>query len=239
MSDSAIINTAAQPVSGLRCLDLSAQRNARSMISCCSTACTLDEPDDRADMARRGIRLIFNPPVSAGVKFRYPVDEMSSVAALQVWCVPETGPGYARCAPDHVAGVKARPSGRPGSGVALTPARSGASWRGLRGRPCGVANAPCSLARSWRIGWMRTMVPSQTICTDPATMETSTSFPRQARPARYMVPAKDTCPLASTIRVTTIPVVTARGVRRPWRGTADVVSGLRRCTCSATSTSWC
>src|SRR5271166_2674804 len=37
------------------------QRNARSMISCCSTACTFDEPDDGADMARREMRLI---PVS-------------------------------------------------------------------------------------------------------------------------------------------------------------------------------
>ena len=31
------------------------------MISCCSTACTFDEPDDGADMARREMRLI---PVS-------------------------------------------------------------------------------------------------------------------------------------------------------------------------------
>ena len=36
---------------------------------------------------------------------------------------------------------------------------SGASWRGLRGRPCGVAYAPCSLVRSWRMGWVRTIVP--------------------------------------------------------------------------------
>src|SRR5262245_65747843 len=28
------------------------------MISCCSTACTFDEPDDGADIARREIRLI-------------------------------------------------------------------------------------------------------------------------------------------------------------------------------------
>ena len=27
------------------------------MISCCSTACTFDEPDDGADIARREIRL--------------------------------------------------------------------------------------------------------------------------------------------------------------------------------------
>ena len=40
---------------------LAAQRNASSMISCCSTACTFDEPDDGADMARREMRLM---PVS-------------------------------------------------------------------------------------------------------------------------------------------------------------------------------
>ena len=28
------------------------------MISCCSTACTFDEPDDGADIARREIRLM-------------------------------------------------------------------------------------------------------------------------------------------------------------------------------------
>ena len=28
------------------------------MISCCSTACTFDDPDDGADIARREIRLI-------------------------------------------------------------------------------------------------------------------------------------------------------------------------------------
>ena len=33
------------------------QANASSMISCCSTACTFDEPDDGADIARRDIRL--------------------------------------------------------------------------------------------------------------------------------------------------------------------------------------
>ena len=32
------------------------------MISCCSTACTFDEPDDGADIARREIRLM---PVSS------------------------------------------------------------------------------------------------------------------------------------------------------------------------------
>jgi len=64
----------------------------------------------------------------------------------------------------------------------------------------------------------------------------STSFRRQARPTRYMVPANDTHPLVSTIRVTTIPLVTARAVRRPRRSTAGVVSGLRRCTCEATNT---
>ena len=35
--------------------------NASSMISCCSTACTFDEPDEGADMARREMRLM---PVS-------------------------------------------------------------------------------------------------------------------------------------------------------------------------------
>jgi len=32
------------------------QANASSMISCCSTACTFDDPDDGADIARREIR---------------------------------------------------------------------------------------------------------------------------------------------------------------------------------------
>ena len=35
-----------------------AQPNAVSMISCCSTACTFDDPDDGADIARREMRLI-------------------------------------------------------------------------------------------------------------------------------------------------------------------------------------
>jgi len=61
------------------------------------------------------------------------------------------------------------------------------------------------------MGWVRTIVPAQDICTDPATIQTSTSFPRQARPARYMVPANDTCPPPSTMRVTTIPVLAAPG----------------------------
>ncbi len=32
------------------------QANASSMISCCSTACTFDDPDDGADIARREMR---------------------------------------------------------------------------------------------------------------------------------------------------------------------------------------
>ena len=38
--------------------------------------------------------------------------------------------------------------------------------------------------RSWRIACVRTMVPWHATCTDPATIETSTSFPRQGRPTR-------------------------------------------------------
>jgi len=68
-------------------------------------------------------------------------------------------------------------------GVALTLAPSGASW-GWRGRPFGVANAPCSLARSCRIGCVRTIWPSQASCTEPATIETSTLRRRHAFPTR-------------------------------------------------------
>ena len=55
---------------------------------------------------------------------------------------------------------------------------------GLRGRPLGVAKAPCSLARSWRMGWTRMTFPSQEICTEPATMATSTWRRPQLRPTR-------------------------------------------------------
>ena len=55
-------------------------------------------------------------------------------------------------------------TGRGGVEVFPVPVRLadplGASWRSLRGRPCGVAYAPCSLARSWRMAWVRTIVPA-------------------------------------------------------------------------------
>ena len=66
---------------------------------------------------------------------------------------------------------------------ALTPAPAGASCR-WRGRPFGVANAPCSLARSCRIGCTRTIWPSQESCTEPATMHTWALRPRQRLPTR-------------------------------------------------------
>lgn len=44
----------------------------------------------------------------------------------------------------------------------------------LLGLPPGLANAPCSLARSWRIGWVRTSLPSKLICTLSPTTDTST-----------------------------------------------------------------
>ena len=43
----------------------------------------------------------------------------------------------------------------------------------------------------------RITFPSQASCTDPATIATSMLRPRQARPARYIAPAKDTAPLLS------------------------------------------
>ncbi len=51
----------AKPITATEALRLGASRaqpNAVSMISCCSTACTFDDPDDGADMARREIRLM-------------------------------------------------------------------------------------------------------------------------------------------------------------------------------------
>lgn len=47
--------------------------------------------------------------------------------------------------------------------------------------PLGWANAPCSLARSCRIGCSRMILPSAASCTDPATMETWMRQPVQAR----------------------------------------------------------
>jgi hypothetical protein len=45
----------------------------------------------------------------------------------------------------------------------------------------------------------------------------------------------DSCPALSTTRVTVIPEVAWRAVRRPCTGCRGSVSGLRRWTCSATS----
>ena len=49
-----------------------------------------------------------------------------------------------------------------------------ATWT-LRGRPSGVAKAPCSLERSWRMAWTLMTLPLAEIWTEPATMATSTS----------------------------------------------------------------
>lgn len=59
----------------------------------------------------------------------------------------------------------------------------------------------------------------------------------QAFPARYIVPAKDTDPVLSAIRVTVSPVLGFRAVRRPCTGGLGSWSGLRRCTWEATNTS--
>ena len=89
----------------------------------------------------------------------------------------------------------------------------------LRDPACNPSRLLCTLLLTTTVlrslAHCHAMVPWWVICTDPATMQTSISFPRQARPARYMVPANDTCPLPSTMRVTTIPVLAARGLRRP------------------------
>jgi hypothetical protein len=85
-------------------------------------------------------------------------------------------------------GVKAWPVGRPRSGVALAPTPVGASWW-WRGRPFGVANAPCSLDRSCRIACIGTIRPSMLSCTASAMIATSTLRPRHgvSDPTRPMV----------------------------------------------------
>ena len=50
-----------------------------------------------------------------------------------------------------------------------------------RGRPWGLAKAPSSRERSWRIGWTRMTLPSLDSWTDPATMVTSMGW--RAHPA--------------------------------------------------------
>ncbi|MBA2559013.1 MAG: hypothetical protein H0V07_03850 [Propionibacteriales bacterium] len=52
----------------------------------------------------------------------------------------------------------------------------------------------------------------------PATMDTCRVFSRQAFPARYIVPANDTAPVPSAIRVTVGPLVALRAVRCPCLG---------------------
>jgi hypothetical protein len=51
------------------------------------------------------------------------------------------------------------------------------------GRPFGLAKAPSSRERSWRIGWIRMTLPSLDSCTDPATMVTSIEAFAHRRPA--------------------------------------------------------
>ncbi len=70
-----------------------------------------------------------------------------------------------------------------------------------------AAVAPCSLARSCRIGCTLTTVLPADSCTEPATIATCRLRPAQARPARYMVPANETAPVASAMRVTVGPDV--------------------------------
>lgn len=80
------------------------------------------------------------------------------------------------------------------------------------------------LAGSFRIGCTRTMVPLQASWTEDATIETCRVLPREAFPARYIVPAKETDPVLSAIRVTVIPLVAFRALRLPWRG-AELIPG--------------
>ena len=128
-------------------------------------------------------------------------------------------------------GVKARPVGRPRSGVALTPAPDGASW-GWRGRPFGVANAPCSLARSCRIGWTRTMRPSQEL--DRIGDNTDLDLPAAPTVTDPIVGAGERH----------VPEESHPRHDHPVGGSAGMslalpprLQGLRRWTCSATSTS--
>src|SRR5215468_1426386 len=101
-----------------------------------------------------------------------------------------------------------------------------------RGRPLGLAKAPSSLARSWRMGWTRMTWPSLDSCTEAATMETSMAVRAQRRPAAYGVPAKLTTPCLSASRVTVSPavaspVVTGQEAGRPWKlATADACCWL-------------
>ena len=74
-------------------------------------------------------------------------------------------------------------------------------------------------------------------CTEEATMATCNVLPAQARPARYIVPAKETDPLWSATRVTIGPAVGRRAPRLACTGGAEDPSGLRRCGWEATSTS--
>jgi hypothetical protein len=96
-----------------------------------------------------------------------------------------------------------------------------------RGRPLGLANAPSSRLRSCRIGCTRIILPSLDSCTDPATIETSTCWRAQRRPAAYGVPAKLTTPAASASRVTVSPAVASRARRatpRPRRPVRLVIA---------------
>jgi hypothetical protein len=56
----------------------------------------------------------------------------------------------------------------------------------LLGLPLGLANAPSSLARSWRMGWTRMTWPSLDSWTDPATMVPSMEACAQRRPAGWV-----------------------------------------------------
>jgi hypothetical protein len=50
------------------------------------------------------------------------------------------------------------------------------------GRPLGLAKAPSSRSRSWRMGWTRMSLPSLDSCTEAATIDTSMACRARIRP---------------------------------------------------------
>ena len=88
----------------------------------------------------------------------------------------------------------------------------------LRGRPFGVANAPSSLARSWRIGCTRTTRPLDRELHRPGhDRHLHVGCGPTAGRRHTADPAKLTTPLLSALRVTVSPTVASRA--RRWVGT--------------------
>ena len=162
-------------------------------------------PTDR--VARVASPDSFVPPTVLGLRSCQPFCFQPSVASLMVAAGP-----HVRSSPDArrfvllsdyeasrfplcgallssnvvlVAHAASRPGTRFtfGSGRCFTAQTRQADFL-TRGRPLGVAKAPCSFERSCLIWWTRTTFPCSEICTDPATMATSTLCPRQLRPTR-------------------------------------------------------